>query len=68
MNNNTFAVLVFVCGTILGAIVKSIFEMSIRTALEKRAHRQAKQKRKAKKARRRLLDRTRAALKINKPT
>ncbi len=58
-------VAVFVAGTILGAIVKSIFEMTIRSWLERRAKAARKQKRKAKKAKRKLAARAASSTSIN---
>jgi uncharacterized membrane protein YciS (DUF1049 family) len=61
---NWTTVAVFLVGTIIGAIVKSIFEMSLRSWLERRAKRARKQKRKLKKAKKQLAIRARQAVEI----
>jgi uncharacterized membrane protein YciS (DUF1049 family) len=61
---NWTTVAVFLVGTIIGAIVKSVFEMSLRSWLERRAKRARKQKRKLKKAKKQLAIRARQAVEI----
>ena len=65
MSTPVTTVLVFLTGTVLGALVKSIFEMAIRARLEALAHRAQKQKRKLKKRRKRLRDQARFAVSAN---
>ena len=59
---NWTTVAVFLVGTIIGAIVKSIFEMSLRSWLERRAKRARKQQRKLKKAKKQLAIRARQSV------
>ena len=59
---NWTTIAVFLVGTIIGAIVKSIFEMSLRSWLERRAKRARKQKRKLKKAKKQLAIRARQSV------
>lgn len=61
---NWTTIAVFLVGTIIGAIVKSVFEMSLRSWLERRAKRARKQKRKLKKAKKQLAIRARQAVEI----